>query len=92
MLTHHPYIRVRLTLIADRFRTIVEETEHCHLTERDVSALSVSGYTVEEARTKLRLAFNALKRKRKFPRSMVLTLMRPRRQSNRRIASFAGHE
>ena len=92
MLTHRPYIRVRLALVADRFRTIVERTENCHLTTRDVSALSVSGYTVEEARNKFRLVFNALKRKRKLPREMAITLMRPRRRSDRRIASRAGRE
>jgi hypothetical protein len=92
MLTQRPYIRVRLALIADRFRTIVERTDNCHLTMRDVAALSVSGYTVEEARTKFRLVFNALKRQRKLPRDMAITLMRPRRQAERRVASRAGHE
>jgi|GEM_PF-2327441 len=92
MLTQRPYLRVRLALIADRFRAVVEKTENCELTMRDISALSVSGYTVEEARNKFRLVFNALKRKRKLPRSLALTLMRPRRHSDRRVASPAGRE
>ena len=87
MLTHRPYIRVRLAWIAERFRTIVEKTENCHLAMRDISALSVSGYPVEEARNKFQLVFNALKRKGNLPRSMAMTLRRPRRQSNRRDAA-----
>jgi hypothetical protein len=76
-----------LAWIADRFRTIVEATENCQPAMRDISALSVSGYTVEEARNKFWLVFNALKRKGKLPRSIAMTLMRPRRQSNRRDAA-----
>ena len=90
MLTHRPYIQVRLTQAADRFRTIVEKTGNFHLTMRDVTGLSVSGYTVKETRTKFWLVFNALKRKRKLPRDLVITMMRPRRQSDRPVASRTG--
>ncbi len=86
MLTHRPYIRVRLAWMADRFRTVVERVENCPLTTRDISALSVSGYTVEEARGKFRLVFNALKRQRKLPGYLVITLLRPRRRPRRSAA------
>ncbi len=86
MLTHRPYIRVRLALIADRFRAVVERVENCQLTTRDISTLSVSGHTVEEARSKFRLVFNALKRQRKLPGYLSITLLRPRRRPRRHAA------
>jgi len=78
MLTQRPYIRVRLALIAERYRAIVEETENCYLTMQDVAALSVSGYTLEEARSKFRLVLAGLRQKRKLPREMAVRLVGPR--------------
>lgn len=86
MLTHRPYIRVRIALIADRFRAVVESVQNCPLTTRDIAALSVSGHTVEEARSKFRLVFNALKRQRKLPGYLAVTLLRPRRRPRRDAA------
>ncbi len=83
MLTKRPYMRVRLALIAERYRVIVEETENCYLTMRDVSALSVSGNTLEEARSKFCTVVNALQQKRKLPRDMAIRLVRPRQRANR---------
>lgn len=73
-----PYMRVRLALIAERYRAIVEETENCHLTMREVAALSVSGHTPEETRRKFRLVLDALRQKRKLPRRMAVRLVRSR--------------
>ncbi len=83
MLTKRPYLRVRLALIAGRYRVIVEETENCYLTMRDVSDLSVSGNTLEEARSKFSAVVNALQQKRKLPRDMDIRLIRPRQRDNR---------
>jgi hypothetical protein len=82
MLTKRPYMRVRLALVAERYRAIVEETENCHLTMRDVSDLSVSGNTLEEARSKFYAVFNTLQQKRKLPPDMAIRLIRPRQRTN----------
>jgi hypothetical protein len=74
-----PYMRVRLALVAERYRAIVEETQHCYLTMREVAALSVSGQTPEETRSKFRLVLDALRQKRKLPRRMAVRLVRSRR-------------
>ena len=89
MLTKRPYIRVRMALVAERYRAIVEETKDCYLTMQDVSALSVSGHTLEEARNKFRLVLGALQQNRKLPRGMAIRLIRPRRQAGRASKSFA---
>jgi hypothetical protein len=88
MLTKKPYMRVRLALIAERYRAIVEETENCYLTMRDVSDLSVSGNTLEEARSKFCAVVNALQQKRKLPRDTAIRLIRPRQRDNRVPKSY----
>lgn len=88
MLTKRPYIRVRLALIAEKYRAIVEETENCYLTMRDVSDLSVSGNTLEEARSKFFAVVNALQQKRKLPRDLAIRLIRPRQRDTRALKYF----
>ena len=73
-----PYMRVRLALVAERYRAIVEETQNCYLTMREVAALSVSGHTREETRSKFRRVLDALRQKRKLPRRMAVRLVRSR--------------
>jgi hypothetical protein len=79
---------VRLALIAERYRAIVEETENCYLTMRDVSDLSVSGNTLVEARSKFYAVVNALQERRKLPRNTAIRLIRPRQRANRALKSF----
>jgi hypothetical protein len=71
-------MRVRLALVAERYRAIVEETQNCYLTMREVAALSVSGHTPEETRSKFRRVLDALRQKRKLPRRMAVRLVRSR--------------
>lgn len=73
-----PYMRVRLALVAERYRAIVEETQHCYLTMREVAALSVSGHTPAETRSKFRRVLGALRQTRKLPRRMAVRLVRSR--------------
>ncbi len=89
MRTRKPSISVRQALIAERYRAIVEETENCHLTMREIAALSVSGYTLEEARGKLQSVLNALRHKQKLPREVTLRLVGPGRPSDPVPDSFS---
>ncbi len=75
--TGRPSINVRLALIAERYRAIVEETENCYLTMKEIAALSVSGYTPEEARGKLQSALHALRQKQKLPGEVAIRLTGP---------------
>ncbi|MBD0258345.1 MAG: hypothetical protein ICV83_21735 [Cytophagales bacterium] len=75
MLAKRPYMRVRLALVAERYRAIVEETRNCYLAMREVAALSVSGRTPEETRNKFRAVLDALRQKRKLPRRMAVRLV-----------------
>lgn len=78
MPTKRPYMKVRLALVAERYRAIVEETGNCYVTMREVAALSVSGYTPEETRNKFRRVLDGLRQKRKLPQNVAVRLVRPR--------------
>ncbi|CAA9328469.1 MAG: hypothetical protein AVDCRST_MAG56-7287 [uncultured Cytophagales bacterium] len=89
MRTRKPSISVRLALIAERYRAIVEKTENCYLTMQEIAALSVSGYTLEEARGKLQSVLNALRHKQKLPGEVTLRLAGPGRPSGPAPDSFS---
>ncbi|MBD0255552.1 MAG: hypothetical protein ICV83_07505 [Cytophagales bacterium] len=80
---------MRLALIAERYRAIVEETENCYLTMQEIAALSVSGYTLEEARSKLQSVLNTLRHKQKLPGEVTLRLVGPGHQPGHVPDSFS---
>ena len=89
MRTRKPSISVRLALIAEKYRAIVEETEDCYLTMQEIAALSVSGYTLEEARGKLQSVLNTLRHKQKLPGEVAIRLVGPGRSSGHVPDSFS---